>query len=264
MASMAASATTSPSPSPPLPPGVVASLERSQARFLKHIVGDDVNADGNPWVVEKKSDRLVVRGAQAKDNNVRMFRVTFWVRTTHPDGINQFLTELMDMAKRPEWDKTIKYGETRFGYDDEEEKGQPTKTRYELVEYTTNSVAGGLISPRWFLDARKTFQGADGTSYCVTTDGGDAGLVACQANHVQAKNYEGSCSMLKPVRTEAGGAVLWKCENLAHCNINGYLPMWVVNRETGSAMMGTYTLLLKNLCEVMGDALVVVDPAEFV
>ena len=69
--------------------------------------------------------------------------------------------------------------------------------------------------------------------------------------------------MIKPIRTEADGAVVWECENLAHCNINGYVPTWLVNRETGSAMMGTYTLLLEKLQKALGDGLEIVDPAEF-
>ena len=257
MASLATASSAASAPTGTLPNAVLTSLERSHARFLKHM-NDETNADGNPWALEKKNNLVVVRGAQANDTSVRMFRVTFWIKTTNT-GISKVLTDLMDMSKRTEWDSTIKSGVTKLGYD----SGDKSKARYEVVEYTTNSVGGGIISPRWFLDARKTFEDADGTNFCVTTDGSDSGIASCPAGHVQAKNYEGSCSMFKRLQTDADGVILWRCENLAHCNINGYMPTWIVNRETGNAMMGTYTRLLEKLQKALGDGLTIVDPAEF-
>ena len=231
-----------------LPPALVTSLDRGYARFQKHVASVNVNADGNPWVIHTDTGRLKIRYSAAHDNSVRIFRVSFRLKSK-ATNVSVFMSDLMDMSHRSSWDVSIKSGETRVEYDVDAAavEKDSSKETYAIVAYTTNATAAGIVSSRWFLDARKMIEQLDGSTFCVTVDAGASGLLTCPPSHVQAKNYEGSASKLQLVGTDEDGYSIWHCENLAHCNIGGYLPTWLVNRETGGAMANTYSHLLDQL-----------------
>ena len=96
-----------------------------------------------------------------------------------------------------------------MNYDIRSDSESDAKVSYQLVEYTTNAAAGGLVAARWFLDARKFIIEPDGSTCCVTVDAGKAGLYDCEESHVQAQNYEGSASMLKCIEKSQDGFCTW-------------------------------------------------------
>ena len=223
--------------------------------FQKHLATQDVNADGNPWKVERDTGNLRVRYSSSNDNSCRIFHVIFRVKIPKSFDLNVFIKNLMDMPNRVAWDKSIKSAKTWSTYDsplDEDislSKSSGTKISYELSEYTTASAAGGIVSPRWFLDARKYILEKNGTSSCVTIDASGTGLVQPESGHVVAKNYKGGASRIKRIETLEDDFEIWQHDSIAHCNIGGWLPTAIVNRETGGAMAGTYESMLLKLAE---------------
>ena len=237
-------------------------LENGIEIFEKHLATKDVNADGNPWKLERNTGNIIVRYSTSNANTCRIFHVQFRVKIPKSFDLNIFISNLMDMPKRVSWDKSIKSAKTHSTYDLAMEKDVKLKKEtgshvtYELSEYTTASAAGGLVSPRWFLDARKFLTTKDGTASCFTVDASASGLVEPQSGHVVAKNYNGGASRIRRIKTLEDGFEIWQSDSVAHCNIGGWLPTSIVNRETGGAMAGTYESMLLKLVESKGNSIV--------
>lgn len=237
-------------------------LENGVEVFEKHVINKEVNAEGNPWKVERDTGNIIVRYSASKTNSCRIFHVQFRVKIPKSFDLNVFISNLMDMPKRVSWDKSIKSAKTHSTYKSTLKKDvallkeEGTQVTYELSEYTTASAAGGLVSPRWFLDARKFTTTKDGTASCFTVDASGSSLVDPESGHVIAKNYNGGASRIQRIEILEDGFEIWQSDSIAHCNIGGWLPTAIVNRETGGAMAGTYESMLLQLVESKDNSII--------
>ena len=83
-------------------------LENGIEIFEKHLATKDVNADGNPWKLERNTGNIIVRYSTSNANTCRIFHVQFRVKIPKSFDLNIFISNLMDMPKRVSWDKSIK------------------------------------------------------------------------------------------------------------------------------------------------------------
>ena len=84
-------------------------LENGVEVFEKHVVNKEVNAEGNPWKVERDTGNIIVRYSASKTNSCRIFHVQFRVKIPKSFDLNVFISNLMDMPKRVSWDKSMSF-----------------------------------------------------------------------------------------------------------------------------------------------------------